>query len=80
MAATKCRTKQRQEQEQLVQRARDEERRNRMLKRDVAILQTELRGIKEIIGLHANCHDQRIAAYLQMEADRLAALRFQPSA
>jgi len=71
-AASKCRNKQKQEQEQLVQRARDEERKNRILKKEVELLQAELRDIKGLLGHHANCPDRRIAAYLQMQADRLA--------
>ncbi|RMZ71940.1 bZIP transcription factor [Pyrenophora seminiperda CCB06] len=72
-AASKCRNKQKHEQEQLVEKAREKERTNRMLKGEVHVLESELRAIKESVGQHANCQDPRIWAYLQMEANRLAA-------
>lgn len=71
-AASKCRSKQKMEQEALVERARDSERSNRILKAEVHMLQTELRDLKEYAGRHANCWDPRIAIYLQRLADRLA--------
>ncbi|KAI4671001.1 uncharacterized protein J4E88_009396 [Alternaria novae-zelandiae] len=71
-AASKCRSKQKMEQEALVERARDSERSNRILKAEVHMLQTELRELKEYAGRHANCRDPRIAIYLQRLADRLA--------
>ncbi|KAH6868103.1 hypothetical protein BKA58DRAFT_440562 [Alternaria rosae] len=71
-AASKCRSKQKMEQEALVEKARVVERSNRMLKAEVHMLQTELRELKEYAGRHANCRDPRIAIYLQRLADRLA--------
>ncbi|KAF1838891.1 hypothetical protein BDW02DRAFT_575917 [Decorospora gaudefroyi] len=71
-AASKCRSKQKMEQEVLVERAREEERRNRLLKAEVELLQAELRNIKEVVGQHANCPDSRMTRYMQGEADRLA--------
>lgn len=71
-AASKCRSKQKHEQEQLVERSRQYERRNRMLKAEVDLLQAEVRALKDLLGQHAHCPDQRIAQYLQMEASRLA--------
>lgn len=78
-AASKCRSKQKMEQETLVERAREVERSNRMMKAEVHMLQTELRGLKEYAGRHANCRDPRIAIYLQRLADRLASQLGLPS-
>jgi cyclic AMP-dependent transcription factor ATF-2 len=77
-AASKCRSKQKQEQEALVERARDVERRNRILRSEVDLLQEELRSIKDIVAQHAGCPDRRLGTYLQLQADRLA--RGEPSA
>jgi cyclic AMP-dependent transcription factor ATF-2 len=77
-AASKCRSKQKMEQEALVEKARDYERTNRVLKAEVELLQAELRGIKDIVGQHANCPDRRMTQYLQREADRLAAAGMRP--
>lgn len=74
-AASKCRSKQKHEQEQLVERSRQYERKNRMLKAEVDMLQAEVRALKDLLGQHAHCPDQRIAQYLQMEASRLASSR-----
>jgi cyclic AMP-dependent transcription factor ATF-2 len=74
-AASKCRSKQKQEQELLVERSRDFERKNRMLKVEVEMLQAEVRALKDLLGQHAHCSDQRIAQYLQMSANRLASAR-----
>ncbi|CAE7027904.1 hypothetical protein CFE70_003994 [Pyrenophora teres f. teres 0-1] len=68
-AASKCRNKQKQEQEELVKRARDVESKNRVLKNEVEYLRKEVQDIKGLIALHANCQDERIAAYLEREAD-----------
>jgi hypothetical protein len=73
-AASKCRSKQKQEQEALVERARDAERRNRILRSEVDLLQEELRNIKEIVAQHADCPDRRLGQYLQRQADRLAGI------
>jgi cyclic AMP-dependent transcription factor ATF-2 len=77
-AASKCRSKQKMEQEKLVEDAREAERKNRWLKEEVEILQAELRNIKETVGRHANCPDRRMTQYLQREADRLAAAGMRP--
>jgi cyclic AMP-dependent transcription factor ATF-2 len=71
-AASKCRNKQKMEQEVLVERAREAERKNRIMKAELHLLQSELRDLKELAGQHANCPDQRIALYLQKQANRLA--------
>lgn len=78
-AASKCRNKQKMEQEILVERTRESERKNRVLKAEAHLLQGELRHLKELAGRHANCPDQRIAIYLQKQANRLASELGHPS-
>jgi cyclic AMP-dependent transcription factor ATF-2 len=72
-AASKCRSKQKQQQEDLVEEARIHERRNKMLKAEVEMLRNDLRCMMDIIGQHTNCSDSRLLRYVQREADRLAA-------
>ncbi|KAH7385502.1 hypothetical protein DE146DRAFT_208949 [Phaeosphaeria sp. MPI-PUGE-AT-0046c] len=72
-AASKCRGKQRKQQEDLVERARGIQQRNKCLKAEVAMLQHGLRVLMEIAGHHHDCPDSRLAIYLQRGADRLAA-------
>jgi hypothetical protein len=71
-AASKCRSKQKQQQEDLVEEARTHERRNKMLKAEVEILRNDLRCMMDIVGQHTNCSDSRLSKYIQREADRLA--------
>ncbi|KAL6703390.1 hypothetical protein ACN47E_009732 [Coniothyrium glycines] len=71
-AASKCRSKQKMQQEELVETARDTERRNRELKAEVEYLQNGMRDLMEIVGQHAQCPDGRLRSYVQREADRLA--------
>ncbi|KAF1997760.1 hypothetical protein P154DRAFT_605004 [Amniculicola lignicola CBS 123094] len=79
-AATKCRNKQRLQQEALVETARDEERQNKMLKAEVASLKADLGELMAIVGTHAKCSDGRLRMYVQREADRLAFEPRSPSA
>jgi cyclic AMP-dependent transcription factor ATF-2 len=72
-AASKCRTKQKKQQEDLVEAARDQERRNKVLKSEVEILKSDLRDLMELVGAHNECPDTRLKRYVQLEADRLAA-------
>ena len=72
-AASKCRTKQKRQQEDLVEAARDQERRNKVLKSEVEILKSDLRDLMEMVGAHNECPDTRLRRYIQLEADRLAA-------
>jgi cyclic AMP-dependent transcription factor ATF-2 len=74
-AASKCRTKQKQEQEQLVETSREAERRNRVLKAELNLLEQERRQWLELANSHMNCPDQRIAIYLQYQADKLGSRR-----
>ncbi|KAF2844303.1 hypothetical protein T440DRAFT_473499 [Plenodomus tracheiphilus IPT5] len=69
-AASKCRSKQKMQQDDLVETARDVERRNRMLKAEVDMLKGGVQELMEIVGQHT---DGRLRAYVQREADRLAA-------
>lgn len=71
-AASKCRGKQKRQQEELVEQARDFERQNKCLKAEVAMLQDGVRELMEIVGQHNDCPDTRLKRYVQREADRLA--------
>ncbi|KAK7178781.1 hypothetical protein DPSP01_013547 [Paraphaeosphaeria sporulosa] len=71
-AASKCRTKQKRQQEDLVETARDAERKNKVLKSEVELLKSDLRGLMELVGQHHECPDGRLRTYLQLEADRLS--------
>ncbi|KAJ8117493.1 hypothetical protein OPT61_g1310 [Boeremia exigua] len=71
-AASKCRGKQKRQQEELVETARDMERRNRVLKAEVELLRSDVRDLMELVGQHSNCPDARLNLYIQREADRLA--------
>ncbi|KAH8725637.1 hypothetical protein GQ44DRAFT_706874 [Phaeosphaeriaceae sp. PMI808] len=72
-AASKCRNKQRKEQEDLVEEARNVERRNKVLRSEVEMLRGGMHQLMEIAGQHTNCPDSRLRQYLEREADRLAA-------
>jgi cyclic AMP-dependent transcription factor ATF-2 len=71
-AASKCRTKQKRQQEELVEQAREQEIRNKCLKAEVEMLKGGIRELMDHIGQHHNCADARIRLYIQREADRLA--------
>lgn len=70
-AASKCRSKQKMQQEDLVETARDVERRNRYLKTEVEMLKGGIRELMEIVGQHNGCEDSRLRDYVQRKADRL---------
>ncbi|KAJ4377020.1 hypothetical protein N0V86_006459 [Didymella sp. IMI 355093] len=71
-AASKCRSKQKRQQEELVEAAREVERRNKILKAEVEILKSGMRDLMELVGQHSGCPDARLKLYVQREADRLA--------
>jgi len=71
-AASKCRGKQKRQQEELVETARDIERRNKALKTEVEFLKGDMRELMELVGRHMDCPDGRLRTYVQQEADRLA--------
>jgi hypothetical protein len=70
-AASKCRSKQKRQQDDLVEAARDVERRNKILKAEVEILKSGMRDLMELVGQHTACPDARLQMYVQREADRL---------
>ncbi|KAH9859229.1 hypothetical protein J1614_012245 [Plenodomus biglobosus] len=71
-AASKCRNKQKMQQEDLVETARDVERRNFLLKAEVEVLRGVMQELMMVVGQHNDCADGRLRAYVQREADRLA--------
>ncbi|RAR06581.1 cyclic amp-dependent transcription factor atf-2 isoform x1 [Stemphylium lycopersici] len=78
-AASKCRKKQKAEQEALAEKSRDCDATNRLLRAEKQMLQNEVQELKALLGQHVDCPDQRIARWLQMEADRLASSpRYRP--
>lgn len=72
LAASKCRSKQKKEQEKLVEKARTMERKNRALKDEVEFLKADMRDLMMVVGTHSQCPDNRLKLYVQREADRLA--------
>ena len=71
-AASKCINKQKRQQEELVETARDMGRRNKILKVEVEILNGEMQDLMQLLAQHAECPDARLKQYLQREADRIA--------
>jgi cyclic AMP-dependent transcription factor ATF-2 len=72
-AASKCRTKQKVQQEELVETAREYERKNKALKTEVEFLKADMRELMDMVGKHSGCADKRLLTYVQYEADRLVA-------
>ncbi|KAF2185238.1 hypothetical protein K469DRAFT_688052 [Zopfia rhizophila CBS 207.26] len=72
-AASKCRSKQKKQQEELVETARDAERKNKVLKAEVEFLTGDMRNLMEIVGKHMDRPDTRLRTYVQREANRLVA-------
>jgi cyclic AMP-dependent transcription factor ATF-2 len=71
-AASKCRTKQKRQQDSLVTTAQDMERRNKLLKWEVELLKGDLKGLMELVWKHEECSDGRLRNYAQRKADRLS--------
>jgi hypothetical protein len=71
-AASKCRNKQKRQQEDLVEETRIAETKNKLLKAEVEMLRGDMRELMQIVDLHSNCTDSRLKCYVQREADRLA--------
>ncbi|KAF2258193.1 hypothetical protein CC78DRAFT_423505, partial [Lojkania enalia] len=63
-AASKCRSKQKKQQEQLVETARVVERQNKMLKAEVELLRGDMRELMQLVGQHSHCPDARLRNYL----------------
>lgn len=74
MAAEKCRSKQKMQQEILVEMVRDMERRNKQLKAEVEFLKGNMMDLVRIAIQHNSCVDQRFSGYLQRKAVQLATL------
>ncbi|KAF2996894.1 hypothetical protein E8E13_005433 [Curvularia kusanoi] len=72
-AASKCRSKQKRQQDDLVEAARNAERKNKILKAEVEMLRSGVRDLMGLVGEHTGCPDTRLQLYVQREADRLAA-------
>lgn len=72
-AASKCRSKQKQQQDDLIEQAREIENKNKCLKAEVSMLQGGMRELMDMVGQHNACSDTRLKQYLQRQADRLAA-------
>lgn len=49
------------------------ERQNKALKHEMDLLSADVMNLREIVGNHSHCADRRLGAYLDREADRLAA-------
>lgn len=73
-AASKCRNKQKREQDDLVEMARNVERRNKVLKAEVELLKAGMRELMDVVATHNQCPDTRLKLYVQREANRLAAV------
>jgi cyclic AMP-dependent transcription factor ATF-2 len=71
-AASKCRRKQKEHEEDLVELARNVERKNKVLKVEAAILRDSKQELLNMVAQHVNCPNSRMGAYLQREADRIA--------
>jgi hypothetical protein len=71
-AASKCRRKQKEHEEDLVELARNVERKNKVLKVEAAILRDSKQELLHMVAQHVNCPNSRMGAYLQREADRVA--------
>jgi len=71
-AASKCRSKQKMQQEGLVQTAHDFKVRNDYLKNQVKKLKKEMSDLMEEVSPHNDCEDGRLREYIQRKADRLA--------
>lgn len=71
-AASKCRSKQKQQREELVETVRVVERQNKILKAEVIVLKCRTQDLMQLVGQHTKCRDTRLRLYLQREADQLA--------
>jgi hypothetical protein len=71
-AAKKCRSKQRRQQEELVETARAMERQNKALKAEVESLQVRVLGLMQLIGQHADCLFTCLKINPRLQEPRLA--------
>ncbi|KAF2201959.1 hypothetical protein GQ43DRAFT_13711 [Delitschia confertaspora ATCC 74209] len=72
LAASRCRTKQKQKTEELVQLSKNHERRNLYLKTEVEMLKATKAALMELVHQHSECPDDRIQNYVQSIADKLS--------
>ncbi|KAF2649898.1 hypothetical protein K491DRAFT_159243 [Lophiostoma macrostomum CBS 122681] len=72
LAASKCRNRQKKQEEKLVEKGRAVERINKGLKSEVDFLKESMRYLMEDVSRHQTCSDNRLATYVQRRADRLA--------
>lgn len=72
-AASKCRTKQKRQHDNLVETAQEAERKNKVLKVEVELLKSDLRDLMELVERHNECPDGRLRKNVQRKADRLSA-------
>jgi hypothetical protein len=70
-AARKCRSKQKRQQDELAETARDVKRRNKILKAKTEILESEMRNLMEVFSQHTECPDARLKLYLHRKVDSL---------
>jgi cyclic AMP-dependent transcription factor ATF-2 len=70
-AASRCRTKQKRQHDELVETAQEAERKNKVLKVEVELLKSDLRDLMELVERHNECPDGRLRTYVQREGDRL---------
>ncbi|KAF2844001.1 hypothetical protein T440DRAFT_512415 [Plenodomus tracheiphilus IPT5] len=70
--ARKRRSKQKRQQEELVETARDAQRRNKVLNAEVQLLKSDTHDLMQIAGQHTRCPDIQLKLYLQCAADQLA--------
>ncbi|KAF1954347.1 hypothetical protein CC80DRAFT_359264, partial [Byssothecium circinans] len=70
-AASKCRNKQKQQQDELVETAREVERKNKVLKAEVELLKSDMRDLVGVVGSHVACPDKRLKIYVDRKAETL---------
>ncbi|KAF2014286.1 hypothetical protein BU24DRAFT_423280 [Aaosphaeria arxii CBS 175.79] len=73
-AARKCRSKQKKEQAELVEVAREMGMKNKLLKSEAELLKNDLHSLMNEVIQHSSCPDSRLSAYVQREADKIAKL------
>lgn len=70
-AASKCRSKQKRQQKELVEAARAVQVRNKMLKIEVETLKGSMRELLELVGQHLDCPDAGLRVYIQRKVSKL---------
>ncbi|KAF2635491.1 hypothetical protein P280DRAFT_553731 [Massarina eburnea CBS 473.64] len=70
-AASKCRGKQKVQQEDLIETARTVEQKNKVLKAEVELLRSDMRNLMGVVGNHVHCPDERLRLYVDNRAEML---------